>query len=145
MALKSSCCKLETIDKRSNKKFNSTTSFIAALLVILLPKCPFCIAAYAGAAMLFFGVESSQLAPYLMHAKPILGLTILTLILMNNKGRKTAIAGVTVAIALILLLLSVYLNIEILPLWIIYTIFVLSIWFNGNFEYFFRFIGSKAR
>lgn len=143
--MKSSCCESKKINVTSSVKMNGVSSFLTTMLIILLPKCPLCIGAYAGAALLFFDVEGSELAPYFVHIRPFLGAVILMLILMNNKGRKTLIAGVFSGIALILLLISTYLKIEILPSWILYVVFILSIWFNGNFEYFFRYVRHKTQ
>lgn len=143
--MKSSCCQSKKISTKSADKLNGISSFMTTLLIILLPKCPLCIGAYAGAALLFFDVEGSQLAPYFVHIRPILGVAILVLILMNNKGRKTLIAASISALALILLMLSTYLSVDVVPLWILYIAFVLSIWFNGNFEYFFRYLRVKIQ
>ena len=109
--MKSSCCQSKKISTKSADKLNGISSFMTTLLIILLPKCPLCIGAYAGAALLFFDVEGSQLAPYFVHIRPILGVAILVLILMNNKGRKTLIAASISALALILLMLSTYLSV----------------------------------
>lgn len=141
--MKSSCCDSKKIKTVSSQKVNGFSSFFTTLLIILLPKCPLCIGAYAGAALLFFDIEGSDLAPYFVHIRPLLGVFILVLILMNNRGRKTIISATITAIALVFLLLSIYAGVAIFPLWMIYLIFVLSIWLNGNFEYFFNFIRAK--
>lgn len=143
--MKSSCCDSKKMNTGSSIRFNGVSSFLTTLLIILLPKCPLCIGAYAGAALLFFDVEGSLFAPYFVHIRPILGAAILILILMNNKGRKTMIAGTLSGLALVFLLIAIYGKVEIFPLWMLYIVFVLSIWFNGNFEYFFRYLRSKIQ
>ena len=90
------CCKSKpilTIDKKPSKK-GGFLSFVSAALIILLPKCPFCIAAYSGAFMMFYEVDAASLAPIFTHVKPLLGLFVLTSILMNFKGKKSKIAVV---------------------------------------------------
>jgi hypothetical protein len=139
------CCKSKpilTIDKKPSKK-GGFLSFISAALIILLPKCPFCIAAYSGALVMFYEVDSSSLAPIFTHLKPLLGLFVLTSILLNFKGRKSKVAVVITAVAFTLLLLEVYLNMHLIPTWIIYLGFFLGAWYNGNFVHFYRFLKSK--
>lgn len=142
---KTSCCESKKINKKPVAKINGISSFVTTLLIILLPKCPLCIGAYAGAALMFFDVEGSQIAPYFRHLRPLLGVVILVLILMNNKGKKTLIAAVISALALSLLLISTYLNVDVLPTWTLYLVFVLAVWFNGNFEYFFKYLNAKIK
>ena len=139
------CCKSKpilTIDKKPSKK-GGFLSFISAALIILLPKCPFCIAAYSGALVMFYEVDSASLAPIFTHLKPLLGLLVLTSILLNFKGRKSKVAVVITAVAFTLLLLEVYLNMHLIPTWIIYLGFFLGAWYNGNFVHFYRFLKSK--
>ena len=143
--MKSSCCEAKKINTSSGMKANGVSSFLTTLLIILIPKCPLCIGAYAGAALLFFDVEGSELAPYFVHIRPILGVMIVVLVLMNYRGQKTIVAATMSILALTFLLLSIYSKIEIFPMWLIYVVFVLSIWFNGNFEYFFKYLGSKLQ
>ena len=144
-AEQTTCCKSKpvlTIDKKPSKK-GGFLSFISAALIILLPKCPFCIAAYSGALVMFYEVDSASLAPIFMHLKPLLGLFVLTSILLNFKGRKSKVAVVITAVAFTLLLLEVYLNMHLIPTWIIYLGFFFGAWYNGNFVHFYRFLKSK--
>ena len=139
------CCKskpLMAIEKKPLKK-GGFLSFVSAALIILLPKCPFCIAAYSGAFMMFYEVDSASLAPIFTHLKPLLGLFVLTSILLNFKGRKSKIAVLITAAAFSLLLLEVYLNVHLIPTWIIYLGFFFGAWYNGNFVHFYRFLKSK--
>ena len=141
--LKPSCCKKVHSPSKIARGSNGFISFISTLLLILLPKCPFCVMAYTGAILMFFDIINSQLSPFLLHAKPILGAIIILMILLNNRGRKTFIATIISGVALVLLGLSSYCYIQIFPEWVLYTSFVFAIWYNGNFEYFFRFIRLK--
>ena len=146
-AKETACCKskpLLTIEKKPSKK-GGFLSFISAALIILLPKCPFCIAAYSGAFMMFYEVDSASLAPIFTHLKPLLGLFVLTSILLNFKGRKSKVAVVITSIAFSLLLLEVYLNFHVIPTWIIYLGFFFGAWYNGNFVHFYRFLKPKKR
>jgi hypothetical protein len=93
-----------------------------------------------GAIIMFFDIEYSQLVPFLLYAKPVLGGIILLLILINYKGRRTLIAAGIASSTLVLLLLSTYTFILAVPAWILYSSFFFAIWYNGNFKYFYRFM-----
>ncbi|MGB5668710.1 MAG: hypothetical protein WBM53_17880, partial [Maribacter sp.] len=56
------------------------------------------------------------------------------------KGRRTIISLGIAAFALVFLVSKTYYNTAILPDWLLYTAFFFSIWYNGNFQYFYRFI-----
>ena len=139
------CCKSKpvlSIAKTPTKK-GGWLSFVSAALIIVLPKCPFCIAAYSGAMMMFYEVDSASLAPIFMHLKPLLGLLVLTSILLNFKGKKSKIAvSITVA-SFVFLLLEVYANVHLIPTWIVYLGFFFGAWYNGNFVHFYRFVKSR--
>ncbi len=140
------CCKsnpVMRIDKTPSKK-GGLLSFLSAALIIILPKCPFCIAAYSGAAMMFYEVDAASLAPIFTHVKPMLGLFVLTSILLNFKGRKSKIAVSITSVAFTLLLLEVYFNLHLVPTWIVYLGFLFGAWYNGNFVHFYRFVKSRS-
>ena len=69
-----------------------------------------------------------------------LGVVIILMILLNNKGKRTIIALGIAVIALAFLVSKTYYNAAILPDWLLYTAFLSAIWYNGNFQYFYRFI-----
>jgi len=135
-----SCCKAKKIPLKKGMKANGTLSFFSTLLLILLPKCPLCIGAYTGAALLFFDISNAEVAPVLLHAKPILGASILLMILLNRRGKRTVLAVAIAVTALTLLILSTYFYMEYLSEVVLYFAFFFAIWYNGNFSHFYRFI-----
>ncbi len=141
-ATKPSCCttKINPPVQVKSYKFGGFLSFISTVFLILVPKCPFCVMAYTGAILMFFDIEHSALFPYLLHAKPILGLTITLLIAFNYRGKKTIISLLISGLALLLLVLANYWYINLFSEWILYAAFFFAAWYNGNFQYFFRFI-----
>lgn len=120
-------------------------SFLSTLLLILIPKCPLCLTAYMSAMVLFFDIENEQLIPVLWHAKPVMGAIILLMILLNQRGRRTIISLGIATLAMIFLLLKTYYATSVLPDWVLYTVFIFAIWYNGNFQYFCRFIRFGRR
>lgn len=93
------------------------------------------------AMVLFFDIEYTTLVPVLLHTKPVMGLLIITMILLNRKDRRTLVALSIAAVSLILLVLKTYYGtVLFVPDWIIYVAFIFAIWYNGNFQYFYRFV-----
>jgi hypothetical protein len=137
---KTACCKTKL---RAPKKVVATSgsmSFLSTILLILIPKCPLCMTAYMSAMVLFFDVEYSTLVPVLLHTKPTMGIIIVTMILLNRKDKRTWISLGIASIALGFLISTTYYNMAVLPDWSLYIAFIFAIWYNGNFQYFYRFI-----
>ena len=139
---KTSCCNAEkAVAVKKAPTFKSGfMSFLSTALIIIIPKCPFCIAAYAGSLLLFFDIEIMALQPIVDHGKPVLGLIIIALIAFNYNVKKSKVAlGIALA-AMTVLLLSTYGKVYIVPEWVIYLAFFFAAWYNGNFKYFYSFL-----
>lgn len=136
------CCKTRMAPPNRVNGASGSMSFLTTLLLILIPKCPLCLTAYMSAAVLFFDIENEQLVPVLLHAKPVLGGVILLMILLNRRGKRTLISLGLASLTMVLLLLKTYYAIDLLPDGMLYAAFILAIWYNGNFMYFYRFIRS---
>lgn len=138
---KTTCCKTKFATKKKREATSGSMSFLSTILLILIPKCPLCLTAYMSAMVLFFDIEYSTLVPMLLHTKPIMGLLIITMILLNRKDKRTLISLAIAGIALTFLIFKTYYGIALLmPDWIIYIAFIFAIWYNGNFQYFYQFI-----
>ena len=118
-------------------------SLLSTILLILIPKCPLCMTAYMSAMVLFFDVQNEELVPFLLHAKPVLGALILLMILLNFRGKRTFISLGIAAASMAILLLKTYYATSLMPDWLLYSAFFFAIWYNGNFQYFYRFIRSR--
>lgn len=146
--IKTGCCKTKLHTPKKVEAANGSMSFLSTILLILIPKCPLCMTAYMSALVMFFDIEYTTLVPVLLHTKPLMGLVIISMILLNRKDKRTLIALVTAGLALTSLVLKTYFGIALLmPDWLIYIAFIFAIWYNGNFQYFYRFIryGRKEK
>lgn len=143
---KTTCCKTKFAAPKKVEAANGSMSFLSTILLILIPKCPLCLTAYMSAMVLFFDIEYVTLVPVLLHTKPIMGLLIIAMILINRKDKRTLISLAIAGVALTFLVLKTYYGIALLmPDWIIYIAFIFAIWYNGNFQYFYRFVKSLKK
>lgn len=141
---KTTCCKTKFVAPKKTEATNGSMSFLSTILLILIPKCPLCLTAYMSAMVLFFDIEYATLVPVLLHTKPLMGLLIISMILMNRKDKRTVVSLAISGIALTFLIFKTYFATALLfPDWIIYIAFIFAIWYNGNFQYFYRFLKSK--
>ncbi len=134
------CCKTKIVPRGRAAGANGSMSFLSTLLLILIPKCPLCLTAYMSAMVLFFDIDNEHLVPVLLHAKPVMGAVILLMIVLNQRGKRTWISLGVASAAMALLILKTYYATAVLPDWLLYTVFIFAIWYNGNFRYFCRFI-----
>ena len=68
------CSNSDSVGVKKTTSFkNGFMSFVSSALIIILPKCPFCVAAYSGAILMFFNIENEVLVPFFFHGKPFLG------------------------------------------------------------------------
>lgn len=122
----------------SKKKWYQA-SWVPAVAVAILPKCPFCIMAYAGAIPLCGG---STMYPNEGNSSLYitLGCSLIVLlgILLNRRGKRTWIAALIVLSGIVVLALSQVYWIS-MPLYYlgVITLFF-GIWYNGSFAYFKR-------
>jgi hypothetical protein len=96
--------------------------------------------AYMSALVMFFDIENATLVPFLLHAKPVMGGVIILMILLNRKDKRTIVSLGIAGAALAFLILKTYYNMALLPDWLLYIAFFFAIWYNGNFQYFYRFV-----
>jgi hypothetical protein len=144
-AADSKCCKTRLSPAKKGSGANGSMSLFSTILLILIPKCPLCLTAYMSAMVLFFDIENEQLVPILLHAKPVLGALILLMILLNFRGKRTFISLGIAGVSMFFLLLKTYYATPLLPDWVLYTSFFFAIWYNGNFQYFYRFIRFRLQ
>jgi hypothetical protein len=131
-----------------SKKVNkaSSVSVLSTFLLIILPKCPFCIMAYSSAITICGGPDMYLMSNNWVSFVPLaLALFINVMLLLNWRGRRTfnALLVSLVGFSLILMthqliLSSGFYNLGAMLLF-------MSIWLNGSFIYLLNKVRSKLR
>lgn len=121
---------------KSQRKDNLVlkSSFLSSLLIVILPKCPFCIMAYSS-ALTMCGGKSVYLAQnnWVSYIPLALSMVILYILARNNKGQRT-FAAIGVAVAGISILVMVH-QVLLSPGYYNLGAFLLffAVWLNGSF------------
>jgi len=113
--------------------------WLPALAVAILPKCPFCIMAYAGAIPLCGGnTIYPNAGNFSLYLTAGFALVVLLAILLNNKGARTFRAGLIAAAGIACIVAGQLIWIS-MPLYYLGTgILFFGIWYNGSYAYFKR-------
>jgi hypothetical protein len=132
MAASCSTCKE---DKK--KIWAGNSSIFSMLLVILIPKCPFCIMAYTSAISMCGGADMyfSQ-NNWVSYIPIVLSLVVIALIFMNRRGKRTNVALALATVGFILILLTHQLILTAVWYNAGTILLLLAIWLNGSFSSF---------
>ena len=132
--------------KKEENTLNSSMSIGSFLLMVILPKCPFCIMAYSSAITLCGGQDYylSQ-NNWVSYIPSILSLIIIFLIARRNKGIKTywSLTLATLGFLLIELAHQTYLSQEFYTFGTILSF--LAIWLNGSLVAFTKQLGQLIK
>ncbi|MCB9275152.1 MAG: hypothetical protein H6564_14005 [Lewinellaceae bacterium] len=109
------------------------------ILIVLLPKCPFCLLAYSSAITLCSGVKVYQHEPGWPSWISI-GLASLTLalVLWNYKGRRTLFAAALILSGSYFILSSELQTGELAVYYLGAALLLSGVWVNGSFRYVFN-------
>jgi hypothetical protein len=136
-------CKCHTTKKI---KRSSSVSLLSTFLLIILPKCPFCIMAYSSAITICGGPDMYLMSNNWVSFVPlVLALFISVMLLLNWRGRRTfnALLVALMGFALILLTHQLILSSGFYNLGAM--LLLMSIWLNGSFISILNKIMSKLR
>ncbi len=118
------------------KKF---PSWLPALFIAIIPKCPFCIMAYSGAITLCTGSKMYPNADSTTSYISIgLAAFVMLSILFNYKGSKTNYALAFTGIGMGLLLTSQFYWISEYLYYAGVGFLFFGIWYNGSFNFFYQ-------
>lgn len=134
MNLSEKICVSKTCEKKSSY---ASISWLPAIVIAILPKCPFCIMAYSGAMSLCSGKMIFPNA-HSYSGYFIVGISLIVIlgILLNYKGRITCWSAGCASLGVAIITISQFVNLSE-PLYYL-GVFVLffGIWLNGSFTYF---------
>jgi CHASE2 domain-containing sensor protein len=111
-------------------------SGLAGLLIVILPKCPFCILAYSSAVTLCSGTKLYNHSPAWTSwiSIGLAGFILLTL-LWNYKGSRTLLAIALAFLGSALVLSSELYTGELATYYAGAVLLLFGIWVNGSFRY----------
>lgn len=122
-----------------NFRVKKLSSWLPAMVLAIIPKCPFCIMAYSGAITLCTGTKMYPHADTSTSYISIgLAAFIILSILFNYKGKKTNYALFYSGIGTILLLMSQFYWIDEYLYYAGVSFLFFGIWYNGSFSFFYR-------
>lgn len=126
-------------------KSNANLSWIPAIIVMLLPKCPLCIMAYGGAITLCSGatvVPEASISDDRLYL--LIGSSIVVLIglLLNYRGLRTKVAVAVSCIAITLLIISQLYWINSTLMHMSMALLLIGVWINGSFLYILNYLNT---
>lgn len=138
-----SCGSCQTSTK---EKVSGSSSFLSAVLVILIPKCHLCVMAYTSAITICGGPSMYMHSNNWMSYVPLgLGLFIVGIILWNYKGVRSAYAtGIAVVGFLLIVLTHQLIIAPEFYHWGTALMFI-AIWLNSNMLSFINYLRSELQ
>ena len=128
----STCCK---VAKSKQRQY----TWLPAVLIAVLPKCPFCVMAYSGAVSMCSGNNFYPHAGSNMsYISLFLASIILLGIVLNYKGQNTLIALTLAILGIGLVYISQFIFLSALYYYLGAGLLFFGIWYNGSFNYFYR-------
>ncbi|MDH4296862.1 MAG: hypothetical protein OEV74_11315 [Cyclobacteriaceae bacterium] len=141
MQAKSILCKCPS--ERNAKVKNSHASLVSALLIALIPKCPFCILAYSTAITVCSAKAMPHIPGWTSYVSISLAMITLFIVLYNYKGTRTLIACATILLGAALISHSELYSGNIAEYYTGSVALFTGIWANGSFLFIVRMFRSK--
>lgn len=125
--------------ERKIKNKRSTFPILTGILIAILPKCPFCIAAYSSAIALCSGTKVYNQSPDWTNFISIaLAVITLFMVLLNYRGKRTWIAASLVILGSALIIRTELYTGELTEYYYGALMLLLGVWANGSFVYFYK-------
>ena len=136
------CNQKKTCGRQKRSKF---FSWLPTFLLIILPKCPFCLMAYSGAISLCSGKMMYPHADsYSVYIIGLLSILTCAGIIFNYRDKRTNIAIGLALLGVVLILSGQLWLMSEVAYYIGVLVLIFGIWFNGSFLFVFRkYISSK--
>lgn len=121
------------------KKKRSAYPILVGILIAILPKCPFCIAAYSSAIVLCSGTKLYNQTPdWTNYISILLAFVTLLMILLNFRGKRTWFAAGLVVLGSSLIIGTELFTGELTNYYYGAFLLLMGVWVNASFMFFFR-------
>lgn len=121
------------------KKKRSSYPILIGILIAILPKCPFCIAAYSSAIVLCSGTKLYNQSPdWTNYISIILAFVTLLMIVLNYRGKRTWYAAALVLFGSALIIRTELFTGDLKEYYYGAFALLLGVWLNASFLFFYR-------
>ena len=111
---------------------NSPTTLLSTLLIAILPKCPFCIAAYSSAITVCSTKALVHTTSWASYISISLALVTLFIVLYNYKGTRTIVAASLISTGTIIIGYSELYSGQVSHYYLGCVLLVIGAWANGS-------------
>ena len=124
---------------------NSPTTLLSALLIAIIPKCPFCILAYSSAITVCSTKAIVHTTGWASYISISLALVTLFIVLFNFKGTRTIVAASLILIGTIIISYSELYSGQVSHYYFGCAFLVIGAWANGSLLFFVKFLKSTFK
>jgi len=122
---------------------NSPVPFLSAMLIALIPKCPFCMLAYSLAITVCSAKAITHTPVWTSFISISLALATLLIVVYNYRGRRTLAAAALVLLGTAFISYSELYSGNITHYYMGCMVLVVGVWANGSFLFFVKLLRSK--
>jgi len=120
-------------------KQRSTLPFLGGVLLVILPKCPFCILAYSSAITLCSGSKMYMHSPgWTSWISIALAALTFLMVAINFRGNRTWVALAMIFTGSLLIIRTELYTGELTDYYIGASVLFFGVWVNASFYYFYR-------
>jgi hypothetical protein len=131
--------------KSEVKLKNSPTTLLGALLIAIIPKCPFCMLAYSSAITVCSTKAMVHSSGWTSYISISLALITLFIVLYNYKGTRTIVAASLILFGSIIILYSELYSGQVSHYYFGCVFLVIGAWANGSLLFFVKFVKSTFK
>ena len=132
------CVPARKVNRTNKANKNALAQTFTFMLVLLLPKCPFCMLTYASTILLTFGMDATLLTPYMSYLYPVLLCVMLFAILAKFKGKQTYLALGFLFLGSLGIISEIFFEFTIIPDYVYLSCIGISYLIQGHLHSLFR-------
>lgn len=124
---------------------SAPTTLFSALLIAILPKCPFCLLAYSSAITVCSTKAMVHTTGWASYISISLSLITLFIVLFNYKGKRTIAAASVILFGTLIISYSELFSGQVYHYYIGCALLLLGAWANGSFLFFVKLLKSTIK